>query len=192
MHHEKSIFYTVFVCIITALIHFLFSRWMRKSTIKKADININCVILRYSKNCLVIGIIISVFCGYWTIVAFWTPNVPIETILSLSFLTLLGLYLVIMYFNEQFIVDEYGLEYRNTFFNTTYLRWDEITEIRYLVFWRCFSCRTGDGIKINIPIIISGLPFLAQILIEHVSANGINSKTAEVLSRTAAGNPPSI
>ena len=150
-------------------------------------------VLRYSGRYLALGLVCTlVFLGF-ALLALYSGSSNADKIkLSLAFIafSMLGWVLVAGYFIESHEVDSEGIRYRSTFGRRGFVAWSHVSAVGYSHLWKWFILR-GGGKTIRFSAYLTGLPELARALAQYAPDAVTDAQAKEVLTATAAGNPPS-
>jgi len=85
-----------------------------------------------------------------------------------------------------------GLAYRSFLGARRRAAWPEIVQVRYVRSMQWFVIRLRDGRVLRLSAMLTGLPFLAQALLQHLQPDIIAPDSLALIRDAAAGRLPSI
>jgi hypothetical protein len=129
------------------------------------------------------AIVSNVFRNHTT--TWWTTSIFVG-------LALLSFPMISDYFIARCKVSEDGLAYRKITGAARYLRWSELSHVRYATGMKWFRLETKSGDVARISAMLMGLPEFAGLLLAHTPKDAIDDDALPVLQATAAGNAPSV
>ena len=103
------------------------------------------------------------------------------TTILFSIFALLGIFLVYMYFVENYTYDENVIIYRKINFKKITIQWNSITDIKYSSAMQWFIIKCSDGTKGYFSVMLKGMKPFAETILQKVAAEKTDSKTRETL-----------
>ena len=105
---------------------------------------------------------------------------------------LLGVPLIAEYVRVRHQLEPGGMRYQSLLGKRGFVRWTEVTRIRYSEAAKGFRIGQGTGEVVRISAMLTSLPEFARAVLDGVSRERIDPKTVGILESTASGSPPSI
>ena len=103
------------------------------------------------------------------------------TTILFSVFALLGIFLVYMYFVENYTYDENAIIYRKINFKKITIKWNSIVNIKYSPSMQWFIIKCGDSTKGYFSVMLKGMKPFAETILQKVDAGKTDSKTRETL-----------
>lgn len=140
----------------------------------KYNINIH---LEYPKRILIIGILCTSFFLFVTVISNLFPNETTTWKSTTVFIlfSLLGVYIILDFLRSKFTVTSSAIEYRNLFFKTSELRWDEIEKVDFSRINSWFILKTRDNKRIRVSLMLKGMGEFRILLSEKINESKISN-----------------
>ena len=151
-------------------------------------------VLEYPRSVFIVGLVCS---GFFLALALFSLLFPGKTgspLISLFFLgfALLGVPLIAEYVRVRHQLEPDGLRYQSLLGKRGFVRWTDVTRLRYSEVAKWFRIDGGACEVVRISAMLTSLPEFARAALEGVSRERIDPKTVRILESTASGSPPSI
>ncbi len=175
-----------------AVIMYATFRWVARSR-EKAGRSAEPGALFHPPAMLIIGIACSGFFIAIAILSWIYPGKDGSPALSLAFLAfaLLGVPMVLDWRNARHAVSETGMRFGTMMGAGGEFSWGQVTSVDFSHSMKWFVLLIGDGRKVRVSLMLTGLPEFARQVLAHVPPAVITPSAQAVLEPTAAGNPPS-
>jgi len=143
---------------------------------------------------LIIGVIAFTFFAGIAVVSnvFANSTTTWWTTATFTGFALFSLVLIADYFFARHVVSEAGLSYGRFLGSRGYLRWTEVSQVKYAQGMKWFRLQTHSGSVVRVSAMLVGLPEFAKVLLAHTSPGAIDRETLAILEATASGNPPRV
>lgn len=167
--------------------------WLAKSRLgRRAAAQSN--VLQFPRTVLIVGIVGWVFFVGLAVLSILYPNTTGSLWVTLIFIgfSALGAHWVIEFFYVRLRVERDGLHYRTLTGGNGFLRWDNVTKIRYSHMTKWFRIEGVRGEVVRVSAMLMSLPAFAEAILMTVPVNRIDPETSDILQETANGEPPSI
>jgi len=166
--------------------------WLGRSR-KRAAVRTGDGQLQHPVGILIVGLVCAAFFTALAVVVGLTAK-PEDRRLAPFFLlfALLGLPLVLDYFNARHSLRSDGLEYGRMLGRGGVLHWSDVIRLRYSQSMKWFRLETRDGRVARISAMLVGLPEFARAALDHVPADAIDAPTRTILEATARGDLPPV
>lgn len=147
---------------------------------EKDNININ---LEYPQRILIIGILCTSFFLFVTVVSNLFPNETTswKTTTIFIFFSLLGVYIIIDFMRSKFSVTSSVIIYKNLFFKTSEVSWNDIEEVDFSKINSCFILKTKDKKRIRVSLLLKGIGEFKILLSEKTIKSKISNVAKDEL-----------
>lgn len=144
--------------------------------------NIN-IQLEYPRRILISGILCTSFFLIVTVVSNLFPNQTTtwETTTGFLFFSSLGVYIIIDFMRSKFSVTSSAIKYRNSFFKTTEVSWNDIEEVDFSRINSCFILKTRDKKRIRFSLLLQGIGEFKILLNEKIIESKISNGAKQAL-----------
>jgi len=102
--------------------------------------------------------------------------------------SLLGLFLVYVYFVEKYTYDENEIIYRKMTFRKIKIEWKSVESVKYSTGMQWFVIKRDDGKKAYFAVMLKGMKPFSEMILKKVSHEKMNYKTLETLESIMNGN----
>jgi hypothetical protein len=166
--------------------------WLSRSR-KRAALHTDEGRLRHPVGILIVGLVcVAFFSALAAVVELSAKEADRRVAPVFLLFVLLGLPLVLEYFNARHSLRSDGLEYGRMLGGRGVLHWSDVIRLRYSQSMKWFRLDTRDGRVARISAMLVGLPEFARAALEHVPANAIDDATRKILDATARGDLPPV
>ena len=150
-------------------------------------------ILKHPRSFLIWSIILTVFFVSVTIILLISPKITEPRWLSLNFLgvAFFGPFMTGQFLYVQYRLEPMGLRYRTIFHGRGFLKWKNVTRIRYLKYSRWFRIDGTGGEVVYLHPIMTSFSEFARVALQGVPQERIDPDTIKVLEACATGSLPS-
>lgn len=167
--------------------------WLARSRMR-ARATGNPDVLRHPRSVLLVGVVSTGFFLALAGLSWFYPNTTGSPLITSGFLVfaLLGTWWIVEFFHVEHRLESGGFRYRTIKCGTGFLRWSDVTRIRYSHSAKWFRIDGAGGEAVRISAMLMSLPEFAQAALRAVPDKRIESDTLDLLKQTANGSPPSI
>lgn len=152
--------------------------------------------LRHPKTTLITGLVCFAFFAALTVLSAFTGDGDEEPMWWATAVfggfAAMSAPMILDYFMARHRVSDDGLAYRKLLGTTGFLRWSDLSKVRYGLMMKWFRLETTDGSVVRISAMLMGLPEFAQALLKAAPAEAMDTHARQLLEATADGNPPSL
>jgi hypothetical protein len=151
-----------------ALIMFVVMGWLAKSRLRARPVS-DARRLRHPPSTLIVGGLSFVFWASIAVISNVVPNKTTTWWTTAAFVAgaVLSIPLVVGYFRTDHHVSEDGLAYTKALGTRKYLRWSDVSSVRYAAAMKWFRLETRSGEVARISVMLMGLPQFAGLLLAH-------------------------
>ncbi|MBX2976415.1 MAG: hypothetical protein KF721_09790 [Ignavibacteriaceae bacterium] len=141
------------------------------------------VTLEYPRRILIIGILCTAFFLSITIISNVFPNETVtwKTTTTFIILSLLGVYIIIDCIASKYNVTSNNIRYRNLFFRTYQISWEEIDKVDYSRISNWFILKTRNNKRIRVSLLLKGIGEFKILLSERINETKISKVAKEEL-----------
>ena len=151
--------------------------------------------LELPSSVLVLGVIGVVFFGGITVISNTigkNRTTTIWTTLTFVVFAVASSTMVLEYFFARHRVSELGMEHRGMFGRRRSFAWSDVEQVHYNSLMKWFAIRLRSGSTVRVSAMVTGLPELARLMLEHLPRRVIDDETFETLCETEQGKLPEV
>ncbi len=151
-------------------------------------------VMQFPRTVLIVGGVCWTFFVGLAVLSVLYPNSTGSLWITMVFVgfAALGAHWVVEFFYVRLRVERDGLHYRTLTGGNGFLRWDNVTKIRYSPMTKWFRIEGVRGEVVRVSAMLMSLPAFADAILATVPGSRIDPETSEILQETANGEPPSI